>query len=204
MPLNKCKCGCGAECKTTYMHGHNQRGKKRSPEAISKMKKKLLDPEFNKEWRKALSAGWTNESKEALRKFNKGKTLSQDHRVKIGEGNKGKVRKDNVKERISKNLRGRFIGELNPFYKHGQSNKNKIARQTFEYKQWRKSVFDRDNYTCKDCGINGVYVTAHHIKSFAYYPELRYDVSNGVTLCEGCHSKTDNYKGRAKHKLKTS
>ena len=24
--------------------------------------------------------------------------------------------------------------------------------------------------------------------------------SNGLTLCEPCHSKTDNYKGRAKKK----
>lgn len=66
------------------------------------------------------------------------------------------------------------------------------------YRDWRKAVFERDNYVCQDCGAKGGYLTAHHIKSWAKYPELRYELSNGKTLCEPCHTRTDNYKGRAK------
>jgi hypothetical protein len=65
------------------------------------------------------------------------------------------------------------------------------------YTEWRKSVFIRDNYTCRGCGFKG-YVTAHHIMGWSHYPELRYDIDNGLTLCEDCHSKTDNYKVKAK------
>ena len=90
-------------------------------------------------------------------------------------------------------------GENHPFWKGGTSKGyGKGYRDNLAYKEWRTSVFERDEYTCKNCGITGVYITAHHIKSFARFPELRLDLNNGITLCEPCHSKTDNYKGRGK------
>ena len=63
------------------------------------------------------------------------------------------------------------------------------GRSCQEYKRWRLQVFDRDNYTCVFCCKRGVKLNAHHIKSYAHYPELRYDLSNGITLCEPCHSE---------------
>lgn len=66
-------------------------------------------------------------------------------------------------------------------------------RGTSEYKAWRKTVFKRDRYTCQECGKvagngeNGI--DAHHIKSYADYPDLRTDVANGLTLCTKCHQK---------------
>lgn len=61
------------------------------------------------------------------------------------------------------------------------------GRRSSENKQWRKAVFERDNYTCRFCQRRGIRLNAHHLKQYAYYPELRYAVSNGVTLCEPCH-----------------
>ena len=49
------------------------------------------------------------------------------------------------------------------------------------------SVFKRDNFTCQKCGIVGRELNAHHIKPYAKYKELRYELSNGITLCEDCH-----------------
>lgn len=34
------------------------------------------------------------------------------------------------------------------------------------------------------------------IKRYAHYPELRFDLKNGITLCRGCHKLTDNYKNK--------
>lgn len=59
---------------------------------------------------------------------------------------------------------------------------------TKEYRAWRKAVLKRDNYICQECGATDS-VIAHHIKHWAHYPELRYVVSNGQTLCEACHLK---------------
>lgn len=76
---------------------------------------------------------------------------------------------------------------------------NKKIRQSFEYKLWRKAVFEKDNYTCIWCGVkngNGKNIILHadHIKPFALYPELRFAIDNGRTLCRECHKKTDTYK----------
>ena len=59
-------------------------------------------------------------------------------------------------------------------------------RDSNEYKQWRQQVYQRDNYKCVLCGSKEK-LNAHHIKSWKDYPALRYDISNGTTLCEKCH-----------------
>lgn len=77
---------------------------------------------------------------------------------------------------------------------------NEKVRKSKKYKEWRKAVFERDNYTCQMCGVKNkkglgktVILHADHIKPFAYYPELRFDINNGRTLCEDCHKKTKTY-----------
>ena len=77
----------------------------------------------------------------------------------------------------------------------GKTAESKLIRRSAEWKKWRKAVFERDNYTCQECGRkrkNGdrVVLEPHHIKSFAHFPELRFEVSNGQTLCYECHQKT--------------
>lgn len=80
-----------------------------------------------------------------------------------------------------------------PFWKGGLTAKHLLIRQSTEYKLWRKAVFECDNYTCQECGVIGGRLNADHIKQFAYYPELRLEISNGRTLCEPCHRKTDTW-----------
>lgn len=61
------------------------------------------------------------------------------------------------------------------------------------YTEWRLMVYGRDNYTCQMCGVRGVYFNAHHILPCRDFPDLIYDVNNGITLCELCHRKTFNH-----------
>lgn len=62
-----------------------------------------------------------------------------------------------------------------------------------EERDWRTRVFQRDDYTCQHCGIRGGRLQAHHIKPYAAYLDLRFDIDNGITLCVACHEKTDSF-----------
>ncbi len=141
---------------------------------------------------------------------------SEEAKRKMSELHKGKSLSFNTKEKIRKKLLGKsylslevrrrmsekMMGENNHWWHGGISVLNKSERQlamnTIEYKLWRKSVFEHDDYTCQVCGEKGGVLNADHIKSWAEYPELRFEVSNGRTLCIGCHRKTKSYGNRNK------
>ena len=96
------------------------------------------------------------------------------------------------------------VGEKANNWRGGISRAYKTGYNSIQYKEWRKKTFERDNYTCQDCGIHASeagYLTAHHIKSWSKYPELRFKISNGITLCENCHSKVDKYRARFKREV---
>jgi len=85
--------------------------------------------------------------------------------------------------------RSRFMrGDRSTNWKGGIAYPRNLVMARSEYKEWRKKVFERDNFTCQKCGDDiGGNLQAHHIKKFSKHPELRYDVNNGVTLCTTCH-----------------
>ena len=113
---------------------------------------------------------------------------------------KGKHHTKETKEKMSRHQKKLVAEGTHRFWKGGLTKKNRSERviimNTIEYREWRESVFKRDNYTCqnKKCGIkNGlgktIYLEAHHIKSFREFPELRFELSNGLTLCKDCHKR---------------
>jgi 5-methylcytosine-specific restriction endonuclease McrA len=80
-------------------------------------------------------------------------------------------------------------GKNNPNWKEGITSVNKRIRSLKKYKNWRKAIFLRDNWTCQKCNKRGGNLEAHHIKSFAKYPKLRFVLSNGETRCDKCHPR---------------
>jgi len=93
-------------------------------------------------------------------------------------------------------------GKLSNAYRHGKSKEYLLIRGSKKMKEWKIKVFKRDDFTCQKCGKKGIYLEAHHINGFAEFPELRFDVSNGITLCKNCHKLTDNYCAAATTKCK--
>lgn len=95
-------------------------------------------------------------------------------------------------------------GSKHPNWQGGITPEHSIIRNSFAMKSWRKAVFERDSFTCQLCGDdNGGNLNAHHIKPFALYPELRFDVDNGLTLCESCHIDIHR-NGRCKNEFTSS
>lgn len=80
----------------------------------------------------------------------------------------------------------------NPNWKGGITNENKKQRQSDKYKEWRISVFARDNYTCQHCKTIGGILHCHHIEHFSKNKDLRFEINNGLTLCFNCHKKLHN------------
>lgn len=93
---------------------------------------------------------------------------------------------------------GDKVGPKNNLWKGGITPINTRIRQSSEYKQWRKNVFERDNFTCQMCGDRGVKIHADHILPFAQFVEARFELSNGRTLCVPCHKSTPTYLRKCK------
>ena len=144
------------------------------------LKGRKLDEEHKGKIRKSMEGGNSTS-------FKKGQQISPETQFKKGDEpwNKGVERKD---------IQGK--GHWN--WQGGLTSKNEKIRKSLEYKQWRTEVFERDNYTCVECGARSsaekhVYLHADHIKPFSLYIELRFELSNGRTLCKPCHKLTDTY-----------
>ena len=85
----------------------------------------------------------------------------------------------------------RMQGSNSPCWRGGITPKNAKIRASDEYKKWRKSVYERDDYVCQMCFKKGNGdLVGHHILKFSDYKDYRFEVWNGITLCEHCHEKT--------------
>lgn len=91
-----------------------------------------------------------------------------------------------AKVKISVNRTGKAKGSLHPNWKGGISGKRKLDMGTKRYQDWRKSVLQRDGFSCSRCGLTD-HLQVHHIKPYAVNHLLRYDIDNGLTLCRSCH-----------------
>ena len=135
---------------------------------------------------------------------------------KIKQKNKGKhfSPKTEFKKGVSVSPKTQFVrgdqritGKNNNKYKGGITPLMEKIRHLPEYYNWRKSVWQKDYYTCQECGYMGRDIEAHHIKAFSKIIEENniktldealnckelWDINNGITLCKKCH---DKYNGK--------
>lgn len=96
------------------------------------------------------------------------------------------------KKYCSRKCYGQSIrGEANPRWDPNRG-KGQLGRRSPADKRWKKSVLERDNYTCVWCGSESN-IEVDHIKPWSKHPELRFNLDNGRTLCHNCHCKTSTY-----------
>lgn len=113
---------------------------------------------------------------------------------------------------------GTFAGENSNNWKGGKTKIGAAIRSSAEYAIWRKSIFERDDWTCQKCGIRskaGVncVLQVHHIVSFAkliHRLEIKnmfqavsckelWNTDNGETLCKLCHKQTQSFCKNVEH-----
>ena len=163
------------------------------------MVSKLLQQEIT-------TASWSDKTFDNMRnkkgQFVKGHSFG----VRFGSGqsfgDKSKYKKISLAQKGKKRNWKHFspppihLGADNPMWKGGVTSENEKLRKSLEYKLWRTAVFMRDNFTCQMCNkkesVSGK-LEADHIKPWSLYPELRFAIDNGRTLCKECHKKTDTY-----------
>ena len=94
-------------------------------------------------------------------------------------------------EKVKKEDARRFRGEKHHnWIKDRSLLKKDNLRNDVAYQNWRKEVWIRDNFKCKiaEESCEGR-IEAHHILSWRDYPELRYKINNGITLCHAHHPR---------------
>ena len=153
-----------------------------SPETLEKMRQAKLG---------------TKQSKETIEKRvskYRGRKDTPEMRLKKSLASKGKKKSP---EHIA-----HMSGANAHNWKGGIYPEHLKIRKSPEMKLWKMAVFARDNYTCVWCGQKSGKIEADHIKSFSEYPELRFAIDNGRTLCRECHQKTDTYGWKLYHNKK--
>jgi hypothetical protein len=136
--------------------------------------------------------------KKGRKSWNKGKTMPTNMKEIMKIKMKGKhnsPRTQFKKGMIPWNKGGKMpqiTGENNYLWREDreQINLGKKRWCSKECAEWRQQIFTRDNFKCKinnkDCKGR---LEAHHILPWVNYPELRFDINNGITLCHAHHPR---------------
>ena len=126
-----------------------------------------------------------------LKSIRKGGTYEEAFGTEIATQMKEKMRQVKLGKKMPWNSVPTRIGEKSPrWIKDRTLIKNDKERGGQLHKYWSKEVKRRDNWKCKlaDENCSGK-VISHHILSWKDYPELRYIINNGITLCHTHHPR---------------
>jgi len=120
-----------------------------------------------------------------------GRILDSNSRDRIRQKALGRKLTPETIQKILKTKRARgtiYKGHKHYAWKGGKPWERFKGRQ---YLDWRNAVLERDRYRCQDCGREcrkrEKGLAAHHIKPYSLFPEFRFDIDNGITLCRVCH-----------------
>ena len=101
-----------------------------------------------------------------------------------------KGRKMNLSEETRKRMGDAHRGEKNYNWNPNREEVLRNKRNDGAYLQWVSKIKYRDNGVCRLQNENCMgYKVVHHILPWAQYPEERYNINNGITLCQYHHPR---------------
>ena len=111
-----------------------------------------------------------------------------DRRPTGGAYKKGTKVSAEIRKKQSKAKKGKLLGKDNPNWKGGLISDEVRDRRSYQAKRWREECRNRDKNQCTLCGsVERLHV--HHILPYKDYPDRRWDINNGQTVCALCHEK---------------
>lgn len=137
----------------------------------------------------------SEETKQKLRDAANKQFEDPDYREWLTLLNTGKKQSEETKEKRNAKLRGRpkspeTRARMVEAQRRRAAEYLPRTRNNGTYARWKKEVNERDGHTCQRCGktkLLGRDEHTHHIKPWDDHPELRFQVSNGLTVCKKCH-----------------
>lgn len=188
------------KCRSIRVKGltDEQKEIRRIKNKLEKIKFRILNPEKAKEQnRKYYLNKISKKYNGQLTLYFKCNNLSKYNSNRKTSWNKGLSMPEETRRKISEKMKG-----ANSYlWNGGISSESAKIRNSIEYREWRRAIFKRDNFTCQICGQVGGKLNADHIKPFATHHELRFELSNGRTLCVPCHKNTDTFGIKFYHSL---
>lgn len=76
------------------------------------------------------------------------------------------------------------------YYKQKIHNRDSSSKSSKKCTDWKIAVKQRDKYYCQHCGSTEN-LHAHHIVPWKKDEKLRFEITNGITLCASCHIKEE-------------
>lgn len=128
----------------------------------------------------------TDETKKKISENRRGKCLGNTNAAGKIPWNKGKPHNIHTPEWRAKVSKAQ-AGPNHWNWQGGKDSINRVMRSSTAHKEWAKAVYQKCRWTCQICGYKGTQLIAHHIKPWSKYPDLRFDVDNGITYCRSCH-----------------
>jgi len=144
---------------------------------------------------RTISVAIKNKGRKA---WNKGIPLAQETKdklrvVNLGKPppNKGIKLSHEIKVKLSCINRGIAVEDFDDF----TTPVNEAERVKLKKGTLRQECFKLADYTCAVCKTRGCVLNAHHLNSWSKYPELRFELSNIVCICQICHKKFHTHYG---------
>lgn len=116
----------------------------------------------------------------------KGRKLTQETRRKMSLARMGEKNPQYGKRGELSTMWGRR-GPLSPNYNPALTDYDRRNYRSPEVSAWRRSVFERDHFTCQITGRKGGKLAAHHLDGWDGHPSKRFDPNNGITISEALH-----------------
>lgn len=200
-----CKCDCGVEkpiCSTSLINGSSKSCGCLRKELIGELsKERWQDEEFREMESEKTKKQWENEEFRKIREDSAREQMKERWENKEWRDMQSKLNSDKMKQLWQdEQFRKAHSGENSHLYNLDLTDEEREADKESrtndaEFIKWSYKVKEQANFTCDCCNNKNNKLNSHHLNNWNTYREQRYNLENGVCLCEQCHKEFHKWMG---------